>query len=101
MNKRITYEQARADHEYLWAISSAGDMTGGYVDQHDLKLLLESPTKATARRCYCAQIDHWFAVPFDDGRTTSAKQIAANPKVREIAIRHGVIEDGEEDHPNE
>ena len=60
MSRRISYEQAREDHEYLWSIAPAYDMTGGYVDQEDLQRLLENPTKATARDCYCSQIDFWF-----------------------------------------
>ena len=76
---RLTYEQVREDHEYLWSIAAAYDMTGGYVDQQDLQKLLESPTKATARDCYRNQIYYWFqsgpdhragrgAVPWDDAR---------------------------------
>jgi hypothetical protein len=85
----ITYEQARQDHEYLWSIAPAFDMTGGYVDGEDLQKLLRSPNKITARKCYSAQINYWFqvgpdtlaggpgAIPWDD------------PKVKEIAERHG------------
>ena len=85
----ITYEQARADHEYLWDIAPAKDMTGGYVDQEDLRKLLRSPSKVTARKIYIHQIEYWFdrgpdesngrgSVPWDD------------PKIREIAERHGI-----------
>ena len=84
----ITYEQARADHEYLWDIGAACDMTGGYVDQEDLARLLKSPSKSTARRLYCNQIAYWFdvgpdpngqsAIPWDD------------PMICEIANRHAI-----------
>ena len=57
------YEQARADHEYLWQVyAPAEDMTGGYVDQGDLSLLLRSPTKATAADVYESQIVYWFGI---------------------------------------
>lgn len=94
----ITYEQARVDHEYLWSINAASDMTGAYVDSQDLAKLLKSPTKATARDCYVNQIHHWFDVGPDGttsgGRipTDPAHWIANDETVREIAIRHGVIE---------
>ena len=49
----ITYQQAREDHEYLWGTyGPAYDITGAYVDQDDLKRLLESPMKKTALACY-------------------------------------------------
>lgn len=57
---KVTYEQARADHEYLWSIAPAYDMTGGYEDQNDLARMLKSPTKGTARDCYVDQIVYWF-----------------------------------------
>ena len=52
----MTYEQARKDHEYLWAIAPAADMTGGYEDQRDLHRLMKSPYRATATSVYCDQI---------------------------------------------
>jgi len=90
----ITYEQARKDHEYLWSIyGPAYDMAGGYVDQEDLVRLLESPTKATARKCYCKQIDHWFEAGFDDcgymGIDEILKITEGDKTVSEIAERHG------------
>lgn len=91
---KISYEQAREDHEYLWDIGAADDMTGAYVDQEDLARLLRSPTKATARDCYCDQIAHWFQVGPDTRGGASSKaedHIETDPTVREIAIRHGVI----------
>lgn len=53
------YNQARADHEYLWdTYAPASDMTGAYVDQDDLEKLLKNPTKKTAVECYEAQIEY-------------------------------------------
>lgn len=57
-----TYEQAKADHAYLWSYAPAQDMSGGYVDQGDLYKLLEKPTKGTARDCFERQIRYWFQV---------------------------------------
>jgi hypothetical protein len=89
----MTYEQAFADWEYLWSIAPAYDMTGGYEDQYDLDKLIRSPTKRTAKKCLCSQIQYWFqAGPDDDGKYGGAsKYIAADKRVREIAERHGEI----------
>lgn len=86
---KITYDQALADHEYLWdTYGSANDMTGGYVDQEDLYRLLRNPSKATARDCLCDQINYWFLVgPDEHQRARSILQ--SDPIVREIAERHG------------
>lgn len=64
---KVTYEQARADHEYLWKISPAHDMTGAYEDQSDLARLLQSPSKATARDIYVDQIEYWFSAGPGEG----------------------------------
>lgn len=61
----VSYEQAYSDWEYLFSIGTAYDMTGGYVDQEDLKRLLKSPTKKTARDCLVEQIRYWFQVGID------------------------------------
>lgn len=83
---RMSYDQARADHEYLWeTYAPAEDMTGAYVDQDDLARLLKSPTKATARDCYCDQIHHWFQVGPEQGATGNWRSDSA---VFEIAERH-------------
>lgn len=82
------YDQARADHEYLWSIGPAKDMTGGYVDQEDLALLLRSPSKATAAGCYERQIAHWFSVGTDDA-LPPRMLMATDPRLRAIAERHG------------
>lgn len=81
----MTYEQARSDHEYLWSIGPADDMTGGYVDQEDLARLLKSPTKATAAACYADQITYWFQVGPDGGSIPWDNQ-----RVQEIAGRLGI-----------
>lgn len=84
----ITYEQARKDHEYLWGIGEAYDMTGGYVDSDDLAKLLRKPSKVTARECYCRQIDYWFEVG-PDSREANREIPWDDPKVQGIAERHG------------
>lgn len=82
---KVTYEQAYADHCYLWqTYGSASDMTGAYVDQDDLSQLLKSPTKATARDCLVDQIVYWFDVGPEDGKIDWA-----DPEVLEIAERYG------------
>lgn len=89
----ITYEQAREDHEYLWSIGEACDMTGGYIDQQDLKTLLESPNKRTAAKCYCSQIDYWFQAGPDikGGSAYDPESIPWDDiLVQEIAERHGI-----------
>lgn len=89
----MTYEQAFKDHQYLWSIGPADDMTGGYVDQQDLYKLLKSPTKKTARECLCSQIHYWFDSKVDTLRGISKDPqyyIDTDPTVREIAERHGV-----------
>ncbi|WP_066781890.1 hypothetical protein [Sphingomonas sp. CCH5-D11] len=81
---KVTYEQAFADHAYLWeTYGPAKDMTGGYVDQGDLRELLRSPTKVTARKCLVSQIEYWFSVGPEEGRMDST-----DPKLIEIAERH-------------
>lgn len=87
----LTYEQAFADWSYLWkTYGPANDMTGAYVDQHDLAKLLRSPTKATARECLCAQIGHWFSVgPDDSGAGRPADH--SDQKLHDIAERHGIV----------
>jgi len=89
---RITYKQAFADHSYLWGIAPASDMTGGYADQDDLDRLLRSPTKTTARKCLCEQIEYWFHTGPDfsgEGRRDLIDW--DNPDIREIAKRHGCL----------
>ena len=83
---KTTYKQAKADHEYLWSIAPASDMTGGYIDQDDLDKLLKNPTKDTARNCYIDQIVYWFekGPEHDD----LCRSWYLNPRLLEIAERH-------------
>lgn len=86
---KVSYEQAREDHEYLWSIAPANDMTGGYVDQEDLAKLLKSPSKATARDLYVDQINYWFlAGPQEDDQAGEVPW--HDPRVVEIAHRYAV-----------
>ncbi len=85
---QITYEQAYADHCYLWqTYGSAEDMTGAYVDQDDLARLLKSPTKATARDCLMRQIEYWFQAGPDTAHQTPVDR--DDPELLEIADRYG------------
>ena len=84
-HKKITYQQAREDHTYLWEVyAPAVDMTGGYQDQNDLHRLLKQPTRAMARDCYVDQIEYWFQA----GPDTQDDDWSTDPKVQEIAERH-------------
>ena len=86
----ITYEQARADHDYLWkTYGPAEDMSGAYVDQDDLEKLLRKPTKATARQCYEDQIRYWLRQgPEKDSLHKHEDRIRNDPHVAEIADRY-------------
>lgn len=93
-----SYAQAKKDHEYLWSIGPAYDMTGGYVDQDDLTRLLNSPTKVTARGCLVRQIEYWFQVgpdTHDDAgksRRELHRLIETDLRVREIGNRYYCID---------
>lgn len=90
----MTYEQAKKDHAYLWAINPADDMTGGYVDQEDLERMLNTPTKTMARYCLCSQIDYWFSVgpdPYSVPSGDSRYYVENDPEVKKIAERHGKL----------
>lgn len=92
---KVSYEQAREDHEYLWSIAPANDMTGGYVDQEDLGRLLKSPTKATARDIYVNQILYWFQAGPQEA--DAAGEVPwSDPRVVEIARCHGIAGTSEE-----
>lgn len=88
---KISYEQARTDHEYLWDVyGPAADMTGGYVDQEDLAKLLRDPTKKTATACYTSQIVYWFTVgPERPEYRTASDLWKYDTMVYEIAERYG------------
>ena len=96
----MTYDQAFKDRQYLWSISPAWDMTGGYVDQRDLEEMFRSPTKATAKVCLCRQIRYWFSMgPETEGESDNStdrrvmvkKLISSETEVRDIAKRHGIF----------
>ncbi len=88
---KVSYEQAREDHEYLWSIGAANDMTGAYVDQDDLAKLLRNPTKSQARDCYVDQIIYWFDAGPDllGSKETARDFINSDQRVAEIAERYG------------
>ena len=87
----MSYDQARKDHEYLWQnYWAAADMTGAYVDQDDLKTLLETPTKKTAENCYENQIRFWFQNGPEPGGPLGYKD---DPEVEEIADRYFSMDD--------
>jgi hypothetical protein len=90
MSNSISYNQAFKDHQYLWAeYGPASDMTGGYVDQDDLDLLLAKPTKATALKCLESQIRYWFEVgPEGDCRRPDRD----DPRLLEIMDRYAAWE---------
>jgi hypothetical protein len=56
----MSYEEVYTDWKYLWDIAPVNDMTGGYVDQEDLKRMLKSPSKKTAVYCLKRQMEYWF-----------------------------------------
>lgn len=86
---KATYEQAYADHSYLWkTYGPASDMTGAYVDQEDLERLLRSPTKATARDCLVDQIEYWFFTGVDR-LNPDAPDPENDERFKEIADRYG------------
>lgn len=95
----MKYEQALADWQYLWKISPAYDMTGGYEDQCDLERMLMTPTKRMAAKCLSSQVEYWFqAGPTDDpcGQPYSYDErqaaivmlIGTDPEVHAIYSRH-------------
>jgi len=92
----MSYKQMRADHEYIWkTYGGAYDMTGAYVDQHDLWKLLKNPTKATAEDCYHNQLRYFFQTgidPSDLNRCNiTIEDVKNDPKIIEIANRLGML----------
>jgi hypothetical protein len=93
---KITYEQARADHDYLWqTYGPAYDMTGAYDEDRDMEMLLRNPSKKTAIDCYCSRIRYWMEVGPQVNSSTG--EISGGDidwldfKVIDIAVRHGFI----------
>ena len=86
---KSNYDQAFSDHQFLFGIGPASDMTGGYVDQDDLAKMLASPTKATATKCLEDQIEYWFQVGPEDGRSLDALMLEF-PEMAEIKERYSI-----------
>lgn len=95
----MKHEEIYNDHQFLWRISPADDMSGGYVDQDDLDDLLKNPTKATAKRCLLRQIQHWIEDGIEDNEgkyqstgsfTTFAEIVKDYPEVQEIADKYNL-----------
>lgn len=84
----MTYEEVYKDWEYLWDISSASDMTGGYVDQEDLAKLLKSPTKATAKACLLSQINYWFESGTEDYLGGYSSLLVEYPEIADIRDKY-------------
>ena len=88
----MTYDQARKDHEYIWSTyGEAYDISGGYIDQDDLRRLLHNPTKKTATECYANQIRYWFEVGSQDDHeigTNHLEEARNDTRACEIANRH-------------
>lgn len=84
------YEEVYKDWKYLWSIAPANDMTGGYVDQDDLKRMLKNPSKATAVYCLQRQMEYWFQAG-PDGSEAIRKYdhlCAVYPKIEEIRQKY-------------
>jgi len=96
---KITYEVAYRDHKYLWSISPARDMTGGYVDQEDLERMLKTPTKAMAAKCLSSQIQYWFERGTESGAEQHVSELLeSDDEIRAIYSRHvGRLEDRDDD----
>lgn len=86
----MTYEEVYADWKYLWDIAPANDMTGGYVDQDDLKRMLKNPSKKTAVYCMKRQMEYWFQAGPDGFEVCrDYKSLCEDvPKVEEIRIKY-------------
>jgi hypothetical protein len=88
----MKYEEILEDWKFLFeGIDSANDMTGAYVDQHDLDELLKSPTKATAKDCMLRQIEFWFDSGTEDFPCIGnvGKLLEKYPEARPIAEKYG------------
>lgn len=91
----MTYKEVYRDWSYLWNIGPAYDMTGGYVDQEDLRILLSNPSKVTARDLLINQIEYWFEVGPDTQASSRKSKESLETLLREdrevlkIAYRHG------------
>lgn len=87
----MKYEEVLKDWKFLFEeLDTAYDMTGGYVDQEDLDLLLKSPTKTTAKTCLQKQIDHWFQAGTEEFPCimNTEKLLKKYPTARSIAEKY-------------
>jgi hypothetical protein len=89
----MSYKEVYDDWEYLFDISPAYDMTGGYGDQHDLKLMLNSPTKKQAETCLKIQIEYWFQVGPEDMRNDGFQYLVETyPRITDIMEKYYIDE---------
>ncbi|MBV7300236.1 hypothetical protein [Enterovibrio paralichthyis] len=94
-SKRITYEQALSDWEFLSEkIGMCNDLTGGFVLEDEALSLLKSPTKATARKLLISLIEYWFHAGMDyfhEHANKSIREIYEEfPEVLDISVRYGI-----------
>ena len=88
------YDRIRNDWLDLWSLGPADDISGGYVDQDDLAIMLKTPTKSAAADCMERQIAYWLQVGMEredmkkHGYTSVDDIIMKNPTVADIARRY-------------
>lgn len=89
----MSYAEVYKDWKYLFDISPAYDMTGGYEDQYDLAKMLENPTKKQAEECMKNQIDYWFQVGPEDFEFKNWDRLKEDfPEVDEIREKYYIDE---------
>ena len=92
----MKHAEVLEDWKYLFEhYEPAHDMTGGYVDQHDLDELLKTPTKRVAAKILCRQIYYWFTVgpssipdDYNVCRAKLAELIETDPRVAELKEKY-------------
>lgn len=103
---RHTYEQAKADKEYLFEIGPPNDMMAAYDADELVEQFLSRPTKKTATDILVSMIVGWFSSGPDcysfGGRELkmSGAQVHidwGNPRIVEIADRYGIRDSDDED----
>ena len=89
----MSYASVYKDWKYLFDISPAYDMTGGYEDQYDLQRMLENPTKKQAEACMRNQIDYWFQAGPEDFEYKNWERLKEDyPKVDNIREEYYIDE---------
>lgn len=89
----MSYKEVYEDWDYLFDISPAYDMTGGYEDQNDLKLMLTNPTKKQAEECLKGQIYYWFQVGPEDIRNCGFQSLVESyPRIIDIMEKYYIDE---------